>query len=263
MSSSLSTNGVTAAEHEGRARTVPLRGMLLWTIASLFLLNTLNYVDRLLFSVAQEAIKVDLELSDFQLGLIGGPAFAILYTLFSFPLARIADRGHRVRLISAALGLWSVMTAFCGMATNFVQMLFGRAAVSIGEAGCTPASHSLISDAFPANQRTTAISIFAVAGPVGALTAAILGGALIAAYGWRTTFILCGAVGAVLAIVFRMTVREPARTGGDQPVALVSTLRVLLAKRSFVMVAIAGMRAQPATRRSRHAALKPSKSHAR
>ena len=112
-------------------RKAPGRSVLLWTIAALFLLNCLNYIDRLLFSVAQEMIKVDLGLSDFQLGLIGGPAFALLYTIVSFPIARLADQGRRVTIIAFSLTLWSAMTAFCGMAANFTQMLIGRAAVSI------------------------------------------------------------------------------------------------------------------------------------
>lgn len=213
---------------------------LVWTMLALFLLNTMNYVDRLLFSVAQEAIKTDLRLSDFELGLLGGPAFALLYTVFSFPIARIADRGHRVTIISVSLGLWSAMTAFCGAAASFVQMLIGRAAVSIGEAGCTPAAHSLISDAFPAARRTTAISIFAAAGPVGALTAAVAGGALIAAHGWRMTFILCGVIGAVLAVAFRLTVREPRRTVQASRTGLLPTIRLLLGRRSFAAIAVGG-----------------------
>lgn len=227
------------AIHEGPA-PVASRLVLLWTIAALFLLNCLNYIDRLLFSVAQELIKTDLGLSDFQLGLIGGPAFAILYTLFSFPIARAADRGRRVGIIAVSLTLWSAMTAFCGIAANFVQMLIGRAAVSIGEAGCTPASHSLISDAFPAERRTTVIAIFAVAGPFGAIAAAVGGGALIATYGWRATFIICGIAGILLAVLFRATVPEPRRNQPSSSPSFLDTIRQLLVRRSFVLVALAG-----------------------
>ena len=224
----------------GKPSPTASRSVLLWTIIALFLLNCLNYIDRLLFSVAQELIKTDLGLSDFQLGLIGGPAFAILYTLFSFPIARAADRGRRVRIIAISLTLWSAMTAFCGMAANFVQMLIGRAAVSIGEAGCTPASHSLISDAFPAERRTTVIAIFAVAGPFGAMFAAVVGGALIGSYGWRAAFIICGAAGILLAILFGATVPEPARTHPSSSPSFLFTFRHLLRRRSFALVALAG-----------------------
>lgn len=223
-----------------RSSTSPAKSVLVWTLVALFLLNTMNYVDRLLFSVAQEAIKRDLGLSDFELGLLGGPAFALLYTLASFPIARLADRSNRVTIISVAFAVWSAMTAFCGVAANFVQMLFGRAAVSIGEAGCTPPAHSLISDIFPPERRTTAMAIFVVAGPLGSLIASVGGGWLVQAYGWRFAFILCGAIGLVLAIVIRATVREPARGAGIRHEALLPTLRALLGKRSFVAIALAG-----------------------
>jgi MFS family permease len=224
------------------ARNPPITGspVLLWTLAALFLLNTMNYVDRLLFSVAQEAIKADLRLSDFQLGLLGGPAFALLYTLASFPIARLADRGNRVTIISIAFATWSAMTAFCGVATNFVQMLFGRAAVSIGEAGCTPPAHSLISDTFPAERRTTVMAIFVSAGPVGSLIAAIAGGWIVQVHGWRAAFIICGVIGIVLAIVTRFTVPEPPRRQLSHHQPLLPTFRTLLGKRSFVAVTIAG-----------------------
>lgn len=214
-------------------------GVLAWTLVMLFLLNTMNYVDRLLFSIAQETIKADLVLSDLQLGLLGGPAFALLYVLFTFPIARLADRGNRVRIIAVALGTWSAMTAFCGVAVSFTQLLLGRAAVSVGEAGCTPAAHSLISDAFPARRRTTAIAVFGAAGPVGALLAAIVGGWLIQAHGWRMLFIVCGVMGALLAVLFSATIREPARTTAHDHSRLLPTIRLLLSKRSFAAVTLA------------------------
>jgi len=222
------------------AGAAPAKPVLVWTLVALFLLNTMNYVDRLLFSVAQEAIKIDLKLTDFELGLLGGPAFALLYTLASFPIARLADRGNRITIISTAFALWSGMTAFCGVASNFVQMLFGRAAVSIGEAGCTPPAHSLISDIFPPERRTSAMAVFVVAGPVGSLIASIGGGWLVQAHGWRSAFILCGVLGLVLALVIRMTVREPAHRDAKKTEALLPTLRTLLGKRSFVAVTLAG-----------------------
>lgn len=231
------------ASADGGIIGLPLRASrpaLLWTLLTLFLLNTMNYVDRLLFAVAQEAIKADLLLTDFQLGLLGGPAFALLYTLASFPIARLADRSNRVTIISLAFAAWSAMTAFCGIAANFMQMLIGRAAVSIGEAGCTPPAHSLISDAFPAERRTTAMAVFVAAGPVGALIAALGGGWLVQTHGWRTAFIVCGVAGVLLAVVIRATTREPARVHGRITEPLLPALRTLLAKRSFVAVALAG-----------------------
>lgn len=219
---------------------VRLTPRLVWALVALFLLNTMNYVDRLLFGVAQELIKKDLALTDFQLGLLGGPAFAVLYIISAFPIARLAERGNRVTIITVSFAAWSAMTAMCGMATSFTQMLISRAGVSIGEAGCSPPSHSLISDYFPPARRTTAMSVYGAAGPVGALLAAIGGGWMAQQYGWRSTFLVCGLVGVIGAALFRLTMREPARTPDPSRPSFLATVKVLLAKRSFVAVAAAG-----------------------
>lgn len=213
---------------------------LIWALGALFLLNTMNYVDRLLFGVAQELIKKDLGLSDFQLGLLGGPAFAFLYIIAAFPIARLAERGNRVTIISVSFAAWSAMTALCGVATSFAQMLIGRAGVSIGEAGCAPPSHSLISDYFLPERRTTAMSVYGAAGPVGALLAAIGGGWMAQHYGWRSTFLACGLVGVIAAAAFRLTMREPARKPDPSRPSFFATVKLLFAKRSFVAVAAAG-----------------------
>ncbi|MBB36928.1 MAG: MFS transporter [Hirschia sp.] len=204
------------------------------------MLNAMNYVDRLLFGVTQELIKEDLGLSDFQLGLLGGPAFALLYIIAAFPIARIAERGNRVTIITAAFATWSAMTALCGLAGNFLQMLIGRAGVSIGEAGCAPPSHSLISDYFPPAKRTTAMSIYGAAGPVGALTAAIAGGWFAQHYGWRSTFLVCGFVGIMAALLFRLTMREPVRKSVTSRPTFLATIHLLMSKRSFLAVAASG-----------------------
>jgi MFS family permease len=219
--------------------SLPTRAALAYTLGALFVLNTMNYVDRQLFGVMQELIKRDVGLSDFQLGLVGGPAFAVLYILAAFPIARLAERWNRVSIVSLAFGTWSVMTAICGGATSFLQLLLARGAVSIGEAGCAPASHALIADYFPPQRRTSAMSIFGAAGPIGALSAAIGGGLLAQRYGWRTTFFACGALGLAAAVLFRLTVREPRQGGSKTTVGLRAALRLLCAKRSFLAVAAA------------------------
>lgn len=211
-----------------------------YALFALFVLNTLNYVDRLLFGVSQEVIKKDLGLSDFQLGLLGGPAFAILYVIAAFPIARRAEHGNRVTIVTFAFAAWSAMTALCGVAGSFWTMLACRAGVSIGEAGCAPPSHSLISDYYPAERRTTAMSVYGAAGPVGALVAAIAGGWMVQHFGWRAAFLVCGGFGIAAAILFRLTMREPKRLHIRQTVSLWTALKILLAKRSFAMVAAAG-----------------------
>jgi MFS family permease len=220
---------------------IPTRAMLAWTLGALFVLNTMNFVDRLLLGVVQELIKTDLALTDFQLGLLGGPAFAFLYILAALPFARWADRYSRVNIISIAFAMWSAMTSFCGIASSFFYLLIGRAGVSIGEAGCTPASHSLISDYFPPERRMSAISVYATGGPVGALIAAIGGGQLARHFGWRATFLICGAFGVLAAMVFRATVREPVRVHAAAEAPKFGTaIRVLLGKRSYRRIAAAG-----------------------
>ncbi|ARS26875.1 spinster family MFS transporter [Sphingomonas sp. KC8] len=211
-----------------------------YTLAALFVLNMMNYVDRLLFGVTQELIRADLGLSDFQLGLLGGPAFALLYVLFSFPIARVAERGNRVSIISIAFAAWSALTACCGLAASFVQLLLARAGVSVGEAGCAPPSHSLISDYFPPERRTSAMSVYGAAGPVGALVAAVGGGWIAQHFGWRVTFLACGGFGVAAAILFRLTMREPARQAVAHQPSMAGALGMLLGKRSFVLVAAAG-----------------------
>lgn len=217
----------------------PARGVVAYTLGALFVLNTMNYVDRQLFGVTQELIKRDLNLTDFQLGLIGGPAFALLYVLGALPIARLAERGNRVTIISLAFAAWSGMMALCGLANSFIHLLLARAGVSIGEAGCAPTSHSLISDYFPPERRTTAMSIFGAAGPIGSLIAAIGGGFFAQHYGWRPTFLVCGALGLGGASLFRLSVREPERVAETALVNLWSAICVLCAKRSFLAVAAA------------------------
>jgi MFS family permease len=234
------TEALGGVREAAAAITPPARAVMAYTLGALFVLNAMNFVDRQLFGVTQELIKRDLRLSDFELGLVGGPAFALLYILAAFPIARLADRWNRVNIVSLAFAAWSVMTAFCGVAASFGHLLFARSGVSIGEAGCAPPSHSLISDYFPTQRRTTAMSVFSAAGPIGALIAAIGGGFLAQRYGWRPTFLLCGALGLFGAALFRLSVREPRRGADTAPVKLRNTIRVLCAKRSFLAVAAAG-----------------------
>lgn len=217
------------------------RAVLGWTLAMLFIVNTMSSVDRLLFAIVQELIKVDLALSDLQLGLLGGPAFALLYAVAAFPIARFADRHNRVNIITIVFIAWSAMTSLCGVAGSFVHMLFARAGVSIGEAGCTPPAHSLVSELFPPERRMGAISIYAAGGPVGAMMAAIGGGWFAQHYGWRPTFFLCGGIGLAFAILLRLTLREPARHHASAaPTGFIATLGIILRKRSYVMAAASG-----------------------
>lgn len=225
---------VNAISRDGNIPSVA-RSSATLVLLLMFLFNMLNFLDRMLFAVLQEEIKRDLQLSDAQLGILGGPAFAILYALASLPIARLADRYPRKYIISTVLSFWSVMTGLTGLATNFVQILLCRVGISIGEAGCAPAAHSLISSYFTPERRTGAIAIFTSGTSIGTLTAAFGGGFITSLYGWRVTFILCGALGIVLAAVILFTIREaPIQKADVADQKLGKVMRMLLAKRSFI-----------------------------
>ena len=155
------------------------KGYRAYVLFVLVIIDTFNFIDRLLISIVQEPIKAEFGVSNFQLGLLGGPAFAILYTLLGIPIARFAERANRISIVALGAAVWSIMTAACGMAGNFVQLAAARIGVGIGEAACVPASHSAISDYFPPERRATALAIFSLGIPFGSALAAVGGGWLV------------------------------------------------------------------------------------
>jgi MFS family permease len=142
------------------------RRYVLWL---LLLIYVVNFVDRTVINILAEPIKNDLHLADWQLGLLSGFAFGIVYTFLGFPLARAADRHHRGFIIAGCLAAWSAFTGACGFAQNFVQLVAARAGVGIGEAGCTPTSHALIADYTPREKRASALAFYAMGTPIGSL----------------------------------------------------------------------------------------------
>ena len=176
---------------------------------------TLNFIDRSIVATIGQAIKVDLKLTDTELGLLGGLAFAILYTVLGVPIARLAERWNRVSIISVAIVIWSGFTAACGLAGNFVMLLAMRVGVGIGEAGCSPPSHSLISDYFTPKRRASALAVYSFGIPLGAMIGAIAGGWLAKNFGWRVAFMAVGVPGLILALLIKLYVREPARGASD------------------------------------------------
>ncbi len=180
-------------------------------VAFLLAAYTLNFIDRTILATIGQAIKVDLKITDTQLGLLGGLAFAILYTLLGVPIARLAERWNRVSIISISIVVWSGFTAACGLAANFASLLALRVGVGIGEAGCSPPSHSLISDYFEPKRRASALSVYAFGIPLGAMIGAIAGGWLAQHLGWRAAFMIVGAPGVILAVLVKLIVREPPR----------------------------------------------------
>jgi MFS family permease len=234
---------VGAASPLGRVSST--RAMM-WT---LLLVYTLNFLDRQILNILAEPIKADLGLSDTQLGLLAGPAFALFYAVLGIPIARYADRGgvNRVRLISASLAIWSGMTVLCGFAQNFWQMALARIGVGVGEAGCTPAAHSLISDAVPPERRASAISFYGMGVPIGSLLGLVIGGVVNDLYGWRVALMLVGAPGLLLAILLPLLISEPRRAGlaRDAAVATAPTMplgaavKEIFSSRAYLLLLVA------------------------
>lgn len=182
-----------------------------YVLAILFLGYVVNFIDRSILSLLLEPIKHDLLLTDSQLGLLGGLAFAMFYATLGIPIAALADRWSRVKVLSIAMIIWSAMTAVCGLANNFMMLLLARIGVGVGEAGASPPSHSLISDYFPVETRATALSIYALGIPFGSMVGNYVGGWGADQFGWRMTFFLVGLPGIFVALLIFTTLREPPR----------------------------------------------------
>ena len=210
-----------------------------WALAMLMVVYILNFVDRQIIGILAVPIKADLGLTDTQLGLLGGFAFALFYTFLAIPIAILADRASRSWIITIALALWSLMTAVCGLAQNFWQLFFARLGVGIGEAGGVTPSYSLISDYFPPGQRARALGIFSFGIPIGSALGIVAGGFLASLIDWRVAFFTVGAVGILFAPIFRAVVKEPERGRYDpanvniKAVGFGKVLSTLLRKKSF------------------------------
>ena len=187
-----------------------------YVLGVLFLAYVANTIDRSsVLAVSLQAIKLEFGATDTQLGLLGGIAFALFYSTLGIPIAAMADRTSRRNVLALAVGLWSAMTALCGLAVNFLMLFATRIGTGIGEAGGSPPSHSLISDYFPKSRRGTAFSFFALGVPVGTMLGNSFAGWGNQHYGWRATFIMAGVPGLILALLARFTILEPPRGFSD------------------------------------------------
>ncbi|MEG9862158.1 MAG: MFS transporter [Parvularculales bacterium] len=206
---------------------------------------TVNFVDRQILSILLEPVKHALELSDTQLGFLSGIAFAIFYATLGIPIAMLADRYNRRRIITLSLSLFSLMTAVCGFVTNFWQLAVARIGVGIGEAGTSPPSHSIISDLYPREERASALAFFSLGVNAGILIGFLVGGWVNVYFGWRITFLTVGLPGLLLAIFVRYWLREPPRGYADGHTKTVETppikevLRYLWGRRAFIHIALA------------------------
>ena len=177
---------------------------------------TFNFIDRQIVGILAVPIKEDLGLSDSELGLMGGLAFALFYTGLGIPVAMLADRVSRTWIITVALTVWSGMTAVCGLATNFWQLFAARLGVGVGEAGGITPAYSLILDYYPPGQRARALSVYSFGIPIGSALGIVLGGVIASLIDWRFAFFAVGLAGIILVPVFRLTVKEPERGRFDR-----------------------------------------------
>lgn len=204
------------------SRTSGTGGYRYVVVVVLSLTYMLNFIDRQLLSVLAEPVKLELGLSDTQLGMLTGLTFALFYTVFGIPLAALADRWNRVRIIAIACGVWSLFTAASGMASNFLTLALARMGVGVGEAGCSPPSYSVLADYFPPERRGRALAIYMLGVPIGSLVGTMAGAWIAAHYGWRAAFLSVGLVGLLFAPLIVLLVREPRRGQSDEPVSIVS-----------------------------------------
>lgn len=210
-------------------------------------INAVNLIDRNMFGLLLEDIKRDIALTDAELGLLGGPAFAITYALAAIPLGVLADRYSRRNLIAAGLTFWSVVTALTGQAANAIQLFAARMFLGVGEASNMAPSSSLISDLFPERRRALALAVYTSGAPIGITIGFPLIGWLAQDYGWRVVFLVMGVLGVALAIALLLIGREPVREHmrkSNAPVPMKEYLKhwgELMRSRTFLLLTLAGV----------------------
>jgi len=192
----------------------------LYVLGFLTLVYITNFIDRIVLGILVGPIKAELHLSDGQLGLLGGTAFALFYTALGIPVGWWADRGNRVRIMTVALLCWSAFTALTGFAGSFLVLFLARLGVGIGEAGGVAPAYALIADYFRPGSRARVLGFYSLGIPIGSALGYLLGGYLTTAFTWRTAFMLLGGIGVLLAPVFLLTIREPERGACDGAAAV-------------------------------------------
>lgn len=220
--------------------TAPSRRYRAVVLAMLLLVYTFNFLDRQILGILAGPIKAELNLTDTQLGALGGIAFALLYSTLGIPLALLADRTSRTWVITISLTIWSGFTALCGMATSFLQLFLFRLGVGVGEAGGVAPSYAVIAEYFPSHERARALSIYSLGIPLGSAAGVLLGGYVAALVEWRSAFIAVGIAGVVIAPLFRLIVREPAKgqfdTAPVEKAPMSAAFGILARKPSFWLI---------------------------
>ncbi|MEE2878908.1 MAG: MFS transporter [Pseudomonadota bacterium] len=270
----MATVDTTAEKVANPSNGFGTKGYRSFVLSALLIVYIFNFIDRTIVNILTEPIKLSFGLEDWQMGMLGGPAFAVLYTFLGIPIARAAERFNRVWIITISVALWSLFTALCGFAASFLVLFLFRVGVSIGEAGCTPPAQSLIADYYKPSSRATAVSIYALGVPLGGMLASVFGGQLAGLQGedfgnwissiglgwmfsgidwstvegWRIAFVVVGVPGLLVALIVRMTIKEPPR-GYTDPARLQNleragfgeALRVLMSKPAYWHVVIGAM----------------------
>ncbi len=208
-----------------------------WAVSLMLALFALSFLDRQIINILAEPIRHELRLADWQIGIMTGLAFAVLYTIAGLPIARLADRANRPRIIGTAVIAWSLFTAASGFASNFALLLAARVGVGIGEAGLTPPATSLIMDYSPPEKRASTLAHYHMGVPLGSLLGLALGGMLFDLVGWRHAFLVVGLPGLLLGGLALLLLREPranaATPASSSPTTLVDATRTLWRIRSY------------------------------
>ncbi|MCW3846710.1 MFS transporter [Sphingomonas sp. LB-2] len=207
-------------------------------LAMLLLVYTFNFIDRQILSILAPGIMAELHLTKSQLGLLGGIAFASVYSTLAIPLSWLADRTSRTWVITGSLAVWSGFTGLCGMASGFTQLFLCRLGVGVGEAGGVAPSYAVIADYFPAGSRARALAIYSLGIPLGSAAGVMLGGHIAKSVDWRAAFLVVGGLGLLIAPLFRLVVREaPRERSAAGGTSFAQVFAILARKRSFWLLA--------------------------
>ena len=229
-----------ASSLEAQSAKMKTANYTLWILMAVY---TFSFLDRQIINILAQNIKVDLSISDTQLGLLTGTYFAFFYATLGIPLALLADKFNRVKIITACLAIWSAMTVASGLASNYAQLALARMGVGVGEAGALPSSHSIIADTVPPEKRSSAMAIFQLGVPAGVLIGYLVGGWVNQWVGWRWALILVGAPGVLLAAFLYFTVKEPKRgvftEQKTKDLSLLEQTKLLLSNPTYIYIGIA------------------------
>lgn len=217
-----------------------------YAITILLIVFILNHLDRQVINILAEPIKIELGLADWQIGLLTGLSFAMLYTVVGIPIAHFSEKTNRVRIIAAAVTVWSFFTFLSGSAQSFLHLVLFRVGVGVGEAGCTPPAQSLIVDYTPKEKRASTLAFYHMGVPLGGLLGLAMGGLVLDAYGWRAAFLVAGAPGLLFGLVVLLTLREPRKqhaalwmSSKPEQAKFSETMRMLFSKKTFWYLSLA------------------------